>query len=102
MYLEVSHNHTVGQDRSEVVVPAQREPFEVRELEAGGLSLVLVGFGIDPCYLCLLFPFFFGSFSELLSFDSERSSSTRLSPDLLSDVIFRICRSTCLFVVLFR
>ena len=58
MYLEVSHHRTAGQDRSEVVVPAQLEPFEVRELEAGGLSLVLVGFGIDPCYLCLLFPFF--------------------------------------------
>ena len=59
MYLEVSHHRTAGQDRSEVVVPAQLEPFEDRKSEAGGLSLVLVGFGIDPCYVYLLFPFFF-------------------------------------------
>ena len=48
MYREASRRRTAGKDGSEVVVPTQLELFESL-WEAGDLSLVLVGFGIDPC-----------------------------------------------------
>ena len=90
MYLEVNRRCTAAQDKSEVVVSAQLEPFE--SCGRPVVSVLSLSASESICYTCLLC--FFGSFSELPSLDSRGSSSTQLSPDLFSDMAFQICRST--------